>query len=128
MSCRLEMTQLQWAGKNLRRTGSICIDVDEIVARAETDHYSVLYLRSGEKVLVRESLAEIERLQHLTDTQREVLKRFKREMRECKAIGMSIDQSFAALWEEIATEVDLSVDDLPKLYRELLDWTKRWLK
>ncbi len=128
MTCRLEMTQLHWAGQNLRRAGPVVIDAEQIVARAETDHYSVLYLRSGDKVLVRESLEEIERLELLTDTQREVLKRFKRDIRECKAMGMSVDQSFAALWEEISAEAQLPDEQLGKLYRELLDWTKRWLK
>jgi hypothetical protein len=128
MRCRLELTQLCWAGKNLRRVGPILIETEQIVAQAETAHYSVLYLRCGNKVLVREGLGEINRLQHLTDTARTVLKRFKRDIRECKTMGMSIDQSFAALWEEIATEVELPEQELRQLYNELLDWTKRWLK
>src|SRR5690349_6088640 len=128
MTSRLEMTRLQWAGKNLRRTGPVQIDLQDVVARVQSDHYSVLYLRSGEKILVRESLEEIERLRHLTETQREVLKRFKRDIRECKAMGMSVENSFAALWEEVATQVQLPEEELSKLYKELLDWTKRWLK
>lgn len=122
------MTELRWAGKNLRRVGPFPLDTDEVLARAETDSYSVLYLRSGEKLLVQEGLQEIERLAHFNETQREVVKRFKREMRECKSMGMSVEQAFAGLWEEIATRVKLSEGEQATLYQELLDWTKRWLK
>jgi hypothetical protein len=125
---QVEVTQLRWAGANLRRVGHVTVETEEIVAQLETDRYAVLYLRSGEKMLVQEALEEIERLSALTQTQREVIKRFKREMRECKAIGMSVDQAFAALWEEISTRVKLSESEQADLYQELLDWTKRWLK
>ena len=128
MTSQVEVTQLQWAGQNLKRLGSVVVDANDIVARAETDSYSVLYLRSGEKLLVQEPLDEIERLALLTETQRQVMKRFKREIRECKASGMSIDQAFAALWEEISSKVKLSEGEQADLYQELLDWTKRWLK
>jgi len=125
---QVEVTRLQWAGKNLKVLGPIVIQPDEIVAQAETDSHTVLYLRSGEKLLVQEPLEEIERLTLLTETQRQVLKRFKREMRDCKASGVPVSQAFAGLWEEISTEVKLSEGEQAELYRELLEWTKRWLK
>ena len=53
---RLELTQLHWAGLNLRQVGPVVVESDDIIARASTNRHSVLYLRSGEKVLVLESL------------------------------------------------------------------------
>ena len=124
----VELTQLEWAGHNLRRLGTRSFETAEIVARADTNHYSVLYLRSGEKVLVRETLAEIERMSMVSATQRDAIKRFKRQMRECKGSGMPVDQAFAVLWEELGTQLKLDEQEQASLYRTLLDWTKRWLK
>jgi hypothetical protein len=125
---QVELTQLQWAGQNLKRIGPVTVETAEIVASAETDHYSVLYLRAGDKVLVKEGLDEIERLSQMKEAHREVVKRFKREIRECKAMGMSVDEAFAALWEELSTELRFDEGEQSRLYQELLDWTKRWLK
>ena len=125
---QVELTQLRWAGKNLKQVGTVIVQSDDIVARLESKHHSVLYLGSGEKILVQESLDEIDRLTAVPQTQRELLKRFKRDIRECKAMGMSVDQAFAALWEEISTRAKLSEEEQGALYQELLEWTKRWLK
>src|SRR4051812_28997709 len=117
----VELTQLQWAGRNLKRVGSVTIETQDIVARAQTDRYSVLYVSSGEKILVHETLEEIERLSLFNQTQKEVVKRFKRDMRECKATGMPVDQAFAAVWEEAAIHVKLPESEQAALYQELLD-------
>ena len=128
MMSQVEVTQIQRAGASLRRVGPVTIDTDQIVARMELEQYAVLYLRSGEKLLVKEPLEEIERLRALTQTQRDVMKRFKREIRECKAIGMSVENAFAALWEEISIRARLSEGEQAELFQQLLAWTKRWLK
>ena len=125
---QVELTQLQWAGQNLRKAGPFTIQTEEVVAQAETGHYCVLYLRSGEKVMVRESLAEIERLSVLSQTQRDIEKRFKREMRQCKTMGVPVDEAFSALWEDVSSGVKLPEAEQAELYQHLLDWTKRWLK
>ena len=111
MMSQVELTQLQWAGKNLKKLGTIAVRTEEIVARAETSRYSVLYLRSGEKLLVQEALEEIEQRSQLSETHRELVKRFKRDMRECKAMGMSVNEAFAALWEPIAVELRCGEDE-----------------
>ena len=128
MMSQVELTQLQWAGSNLRRIGTITVETADIVARADLDRYSVLYLRSGQKVFVKEPVQEIERMAALTEAQRETIKRFKRDIRECKAMGISVDQAFAGLWEEIASRGEGSEAEQARLYQELLEWTKRWLK
>jgi len=106
----------------------VLVELDQVAAQAQTERYAVLYLRSGEKLLVEESLAEIQDAARFTELQRELRKRFKREIRDHKNAGISIDQAFAALWEEISAEVTLPESELARLYEDLLTWTKRWLK
>lgn len=125
---QIKVTKVRREGDCAVEMDRLSLDTEEVVARAATDRYSVLYLRSGEKLFVKEALEEIERMSLFTETQREIVKRFKREIRECKAVGMSVDQAFAGLWEEVAAEAALSESDQAQLYQELLDWTKRWLK
>jgi hypothetical protein len=125
---RIELTQVQRAGHNLRGVGPIVIDTREIVARAQASSYAALYLRAGGKVFVRESLEEIDSMVRLTATERTLVKRFKRSLRECKAMGVPVDQAFAALWEEVAAEANLSDTQQGSVYQELVNWTKRWLK
>lgn len=125
---RIELTQVQRAGHNLRRIGSFVLDTREIVAHAQGPGYAVLYLRAGGKVFVQESLEEIDGMIRLTATERATVKRFKRSLRECKAMGVPVDQAFAALWEEVAAEANLSDSQQGSVYQELVSWTKRWLK
>ena len=124
----LQLIQLERAGHNLRRLGPITIDPEAIVARAETDLYSVLYLRSGQKLIVQETLDEIDEAGLTAQRRRELTKRFKRELRECKAMRVPVDQAFAALWDDLSGRAALPEPELRGLYQELLDWTKRWLK
>src|ERR1041385_7097879 len=57
---QVELTQLLWAGENLRGAGKTMVEMEDVVARAETDRYSVLYLRSGRKLFIEERLEEID--------------------------------------------------------------------
>lgn len=127
MSC-IELTQVERAGSNLRQVGLIVIDPQQIVARAQTPGYTALYLRPERKVFVEETLEEIEGLIRIMGTQRTLAKRFKRSIRESKAMGIPVDQAFAALWEEIVAEGNLTDAQLGDTYQELVNWTKRWLK
>lgn len=127
MSC-IELTQVERAGANLRQVGPIVIDTRQIVARAQTPGYTALYLHPERKVFVKETLEEIEGLIQFTGTQRVLVKRFKRSIRESKAMGVPVDQAFAALWEEVVAEGNLTDAQLGDLYQALVNWTKRWLK
>ncbi|MHC1768425.1 MAG: hypothetical protein AB9869_29815 [Verrucomicrobiia bacterium] len=127
MSC-IEVTQVERAGSKLRRVGLIAVDPRQIVARAQTPDYTALYLRPQRKVFVHETLEEIEGLIRHMGTQRILIKRFKRSIRESKAMGIPVDQAFAALWEEIVAEGNLTDAQLGDSYQALVNWTKRWLK
>jgi hypothetical protein len=108
--------------------GPISVNSDEVAALAQTARYSVLYLRSGVKVLVEEPVAEIDRLRISAQRRRDITKRFKREMRECKAIRMPVDRAFAMAWEALTNRAGLTEAELAELYHSLLEWTRRWLK
>lgn len=127
MSC-IELTQVERAGSKLRQVGPLVIDPRQIVARVQTPVYTALYLRPERKLFVEETLEEIEGLIRLMGTQRTLAKRFKRSIRESKAMGIPVDQAFAALWEEIVAEGNLTDAQLGDIYQELVNWTKRWLK
>lgn len=125
---QVEMTRVRRTRDGIRKAGTVRIDPQQILARAATDDYSVLYLSTGEKILVRERIEEVDRLKVAVEIEREVIKRFKREIRSCKAMGMRVDFAFATLWEEIVARGELSEDEAARVYRELIRWTKRWLK
>ncbi len=125
---QVEVTKLQRAGTGLKQAGKVAIQTRDIVAQAETGDCSVLYLRSGEKLLVQEGLDQIERQKHASETQHEIVKLFKRRMRICKGQSMPVDEAFGAVWQETSAELKLDHEEQAKLFQELLDWTKRWLK
>lgn len=126
--CRVELTRLEWVGEDRRCASRVSVDLESVAAQAQTADCSVLYLRSGEKLFVQETLEEIERLRSLKQVHAELSKRCKREIRKRRSAGLSTNEAFACAWEEISAGAKLSEDELAALYQELLTWTKRWLK
>jgi hypothetical protein len=126
--CRVELTRLKWLGQDWRCATRVRVDLEAVAAQAQTAECSVLYLRSGEKLFIQETLEEIERLRSLKQVHSELSKRCKREIRKRRSAGLSTNQAFASAWEEVSAEAKMSEDELATLYQELLTWTKRWLK
>ena len=125
---RAELTRLKAVGHDRCHASRVLVDLESVAAQAQSSHGSVLYLRSGEKLFVQETLEEIERLRSVRFGHAELIKRCKREIRKRRAAGLSTDQAFASAWEEVSAGANVSEDELAALYQEMLAWTKRWLK
>ncbi|MBI2946524.1 MAG: hypothetical protein HYY23_02690 [Verrucomicrobia bacterium] len=57
-------------------------------------------------------------------SKKEFRRQFRRSLRRCVRKGVSVEECFGIVWEEMVEQTELPESEHPKLYGELLAWAR----